>query len=84
MVFFFIAPAQGRSALAALGSCVIPSLYYAWVQQHTLNATRLLLHGVLRMVLTATFMALSIVVVGIEPAGFFVTFAVMQFAYLAK
>lgn len=84
MVFFLIAPVQGRSALLALASTVIPSLYYAWVQHRTLNAARLLLHGVLRIVLTGTLLAVSIVVAGIEPLGFFVTFALVQLGYLAR
>lgn len=75
---------QGFSAALAMISSLLPNAYYAWVQQRTFNATRLLLHGVLRMLLTATLMALSIVVFGIKPAGFFVSFAIMQLAYFKR
>ena len=69
--------------LALLASC-LPSGYYAWVQTRTFNATKLLLHGVLRMLLTVTLMAVCIVVFTIEPVGFFATFAVMQLSYLTR
>ena len=72
------------SALFALFSCVVPSAYYAWVQSRTFNATRLLAHGVMKMLLTGTLMALFVVVVGIAPVGFFVTFAIVQLAYFAN
>jgi len=48
------------------------------------NAQRLLLHGVLKTLLTLTLMAVCIAVIGIEPVGFFVTFAVMQLSYLTR
>lgn len=76
--------AQSRSALIALGCCVVPSAYYAWSQQRTMVATRLLLQGVLRMLLTITLMAVSIVVFNVEPVGFFVTFALTQLGYLSR
>lgn len=69
--------------LAAL-STGLPSAYYAWVQGRTFNATRLLMHGVLKTLLTFVLIAVVIVKVGIEPVAFFVTFAVMQFAYLTR
>jgi len=75
---------RGHSALSALGCCVIPRAYYAWSQQRTMVATRLLLQGVLRMLLTVTLMAVSIVVGNVEPVGFFVTFAVVQLGYLTR
>ncbi|NOX51220.1 MAG: hypothetical protein GXP16_11910 [Gammaproteobacteria bacterium] len=71
-----------KSALLATGCVALPSAYYAWMQAHTYNATRILAHGVLRMMLTATLMALCVLVVGIEPVGFFVTFAVVHLAYI--
>lgn len=76
---------RGAASLSALGALLatgVPSLYYAWVVQHSLSATRLLLHGVLRMVLTLMLMALGIVLFKVEPVGFFVTFALIQLAYL--
>ena len=80
----FLVLGQARSALLATVCVVVPTLYYAWVQARTYNATRILAHGVMRMLVTAMLMAVSIVVVGIEPVGFFVTFAVMQGAYFVR
>jgi len=74
---------QGRSALLAGLSSLLPTAYYAWVLGRTLNAARLLFHGVLRSVLTMTALALCIVLTVIEPLGFFATFAVMQLSYFA-
>lgn len=72
-----------RSAALATMSTVVPSTYYAWMQVRTYNATRLLALGVFRMLMTGTLMALSIVVFSIEPVWFFVTFAAVQFGYIA-
>ena len=74
----------GLSALYAVLASWIPSAYYAFVQTRVLNATRLLLHGVLKTLLTVTLMAVCIVALGIEPLGFFVTFAAMQLGYFAR
>ena len=82
--FFACDASSGRSAFLALMSSALPSAYYAWVQSRTLNATRLLMHGVLKSVFTVTLMAVCVVVFSIEPLGFFVTFAVMQLGYLTK
>ncbi|MEM7080198.1 MAG: hypothetical protein AAF513_16380 [Pseudomonadota bacterium] len=71
-----------RSAALALAATLIPSLYYAWVVQRSLRPAQLLMHGVLRMVGTLTLMAVAIVRFGVEPVGFFVTFALLQLAYL--
>jgi F0F1-type ATP synthase assembly protein I len=75
---------QGKSALLAGLSSVLPTAYYAWVTNRTLDATRLLLHGVLRSLFTLTALVLCMVLVAIEPLGFFITFAVMQLSYLAS
>jgi F0F1-type ATP synthase assembly protein I len=82
--FFTASTHSGTSAVLALLSSGIPSAYYAWVQARTYNATRLLLHGVLKMMLTLVFMMVCIVRVGIDPLAFFVTFAVMQLGYLTR
>ena len=74
----------GLSALYAVLASWIPSAYYAFVQARVLNATRLLLHGVLKTLLTVTLIAVCIVALGIEPLGFFVTFAAMQLGYFAR
>ncbi len=84
LTFLWVDTASSRSALLALASTVVPSAYYAWVLGSSLNATRLLLHGVLKTVLTIILVAVSIVVFGIEPLGFFVTLALMQLSYLAS
>ncbi len=81
--FFVLDGLYGKSALLAVVSSVVPSAYYAWVQSRTFNATRLLMHGVLKTLLTITLMAVCMVKVEIEPLGFFVTFAVMQLSYLS-
>ena len=82
LAFLAISFEQAHSALIAAGCVWMPTAYYAWVSSRTLNATRLLFHGVLRMVLTGVLMAVAIVSVGIEPLGFFTTFIVVQLAYL--
>lgn len=74
---------QGRSALLAALSALLPTAYYAWVVGRTLNAPRLVFHGVLRSVLTMTALALCIVLAEIEPLGFFSTFALMQLSFFA-
>ncbi len=81
-LFFGLDFSSGKSALLAVVSSWLPSAYYAWVQARTFNATRLLMHAVLKTLLTITLMALCMVKLGIEPIGFFVTFAVMQLSYL--
>jgi hypothetical protein len=81
IVFLAIDIVQARSAMFALATTVIPSSYYAWVLQRTHNATRLLLHGVIRMLATLTFMAMCIVVFTVEPMGYFVTLVIVQLGY---
>ena len=80
----FLAFGQARSALLASVCVIGPTAYFAWVQGRTLHATRVLLHGVVRIALTVTLMAVCIVVVRIEPLGFFVTLAVVQGAYFVR
>ena len=77
-------PSAGLSALYAVFASWIPSAYYAFVQARVLNATCLLMHGVLKTLLTVTLMAVCIVVLSIEPLGFFVTFTAMQLGYLTR
>jgi hypothetical protein len=71
------------AALLAMVTTLGPSAFYVWVQQRTFNATRLLLHGVYKIVATMTLMAVSLAVFKAQPLGFFVSFAVMQLAYVA-
>ncbi|MFT7651242.1 MAG: F0F1-type ATP synthase assembly protein I [Candidatus Azotimanducaceae bacterium] len=80
--FFLVGRTAGISAFLATGCVLFPTMYYAWVQARTLVAARILAHGVLKMLLTVTLMGVCIVVIGIEPLGFFATFAVMQLGYL--
>ncbi|MEM9621698.1 MAG: hypothetical protein AAF993_08625 [Pseudomonadota bacterium] len=84
VLLLFLDMAQSRAGLFALGCTVLPGAYYAWSQQRTFHATRLLFQGVMRMLLTATLMAVSIVAFSVEPVGFFVTFVVMQLGYLKR
>jgi len=81
--FFVLDAASSRSALLALFCTIIPSAYYAWVQARTLNAMRLLAHGVLRSLFTVSLITICIVRLNIDPLGFFVTFTVLQLSYLA-
>lgn len=84
-VFFnFVSGSAGTSAILALCCVLVPTMYYAWIQGRSLNAARILMHGILKTVLTVVLIAVCIVVVGIEPLGFFVTLAVMQLGYLAS
>ena len=48
-----------------------------------MQAGRILFHGVLKMMMTVIFLTLSIVVIGVEPLAFFLTFGLMQLSYLA-
>ncbi len=80
--FFLRSTTSGMSAGLAFCCVIAPAAYYAWAQRRTSNATRLLLQGVSKMVLTMVLVAVSIVVYEIEPLGFFVTFAAMQAGYL--
>ena len=80
--FFLVSRTAGTSAFLATCCVLLPTAYYAWVQARTLLAARILAHGVLKMMLTVTLMGVCIVVIGIEPLGFFATFAVMQLGYL--
>ena len=84
VIFFILSTPSGTSAVLAVLTSWLPSAYYAWVQVRTFNATRLLVHGVLKILLTLVLMAVCIVRVGIEPLAYFVTFAVMQFGYLTR
>lgn len=82
VVFFVVGPEQGLSALTALCASAVPAAYYAWQQQRTLNATRLVAQGVTKSIATMMFVALSIAVLGVKPLGFFVTLGVVQLSYL--
>jgi len=82
--FWWLGPSYGFSGLMALMSAWVPSSYYAWAQSRTYNATRLLLQGVLKTLLTMVLMAVCIVKVGVEPLAYFVTFAAVQLGYLAQ
>ena len=84
VMFFLIKPAAGASAGMAMATVLLPTLYYAWFQARTFHAARALAHGVIKMVLTVILMAVCIAVVGIDPVGYFVTFAAMQFGYLVR
>ena len=83
-MFFFIKPAAVASAGMALATVILPTVYYAWNQARTYNAARALAHGVMKMVLTVVLMTVCIAVIGIDPVGYFVTFAAMQFGYLIR
>ena len=82
--FWIVDAASARSALLAMTASLLPCGYFAWVQSRTFDATRLIMHGVMKSILTVVLMAVGIVVFEVEPAGFFVTFAVMQLSYLAR
>ena len=84
VMFFLIKPAAGTSAIMAFLTVILPTMYYAWFQARTFNAARALAHGVIKMVLTVVLMVVCIAMIGIDPVGFFVTFAAMQFGYLAR
>lgn len=81
--FFFHSTTAGMSAGLALLSVLSPAMYFAWVQARTFNAARLVFQGVMKMLLTVTLMAVSLIVLHAEPLGFFVTFASMQLGYVA-
>lgn len=84
VVFFFTDPAAGRSACLAVICVLLPTTYYAWQQAQSYSAVRALTHGVIKTALTVFMMAFCIAIIGIDPIGFFVTFALMQFGYLVR
>jgi len=73
--------ASALSALLASLAVVLPNGYFAWVSETSYDANRLLAQGVMKMILTITLIALCIVVIGIEPVGFFTTLVAIQLAY---
>ena len=81
--FAAVDPEECLAAFAAMVTTVVPSAYYVWVQQRTFNATRLLLHGVYKIVATMGLIAVSFAVLEVPPLGFFVSFAIMQLSYVA-
>lgn len=81
VAFYAVDGASARSAALALLCSLVPSAYYAWVQGRTFNATRLLMHGVLRSLFTVSLITVCIVLLSIEPFGFFVTLAIVQLSY---
>jgi F0F1-type ATP synthase assembly protein I len=83
-MFFFIDPAAGSSAVMAMFCVLVPTSYFAWRHASTFNAARALAHGVMKTVLTVMLLTVCIAIVGIEPKGFFVTFALMQLGYLMR
>jgi hypothetical protein len=83
IVFLWVDVDEGLAVLMAMVTTLLPSAYYAWFQQRTLNATRLLLHGIYRAMATVALMVIGLVVIKVAPLGFLVSFALMQFAYLA-
>ena len=82
-LFAVISAAQASASACALVTVLLPSASHAWLQGQTRNATRLLLLGVLRMLFTVALMAVSLAGFAAHPLGFFVSFAVMQLAYVA-
>jgi F0F1-type ATP synthase assembly protein I len=70
------------SALAAGMACVVPAGLYAWRASVERSATRFLLQGVLKFVLTLVLVAAFIVVLKPAAAGFFGTFVLLQTMYV--
>ena len=81
--FFIYDTSAGMASLIAMLNVLLPAAYFAWVQARTFNAARLLYQGVSKMLVTAVLMAVSLVVLKVEPLGFFSTFAAMHLGYLA-
>ena len=73
----------GKGAVAGFASVFIPSSIMAWQHSRTTQASRLLGQGVVKMVTTATLMAISFGVWAVNPVSFFGTFMVTQLGYLA-
>jgi hypothetical protein len=83
IVFLWVDVEEGRAAFLALVTSLGPSALYAWIQQRTLNATRVLLYGVYKAITTLTLMVVCFVALKVAPLGFLVSFAAMQLAYVA-
>ena len=73
---------QAAGALLAGVVCVVPAGYFAWRVKVERSASRVLLQGVLKFVLTVVLMAACIVVFKPPPAGFFGTFMLLQVMYV--
>ena len=72
----------GKGALAGFASVFVPSSVMAWQQSRTTQAPRMLAQSVVKMVMTAAFMAASFGVWAVNPVSFFITFVITQVSYL--
>ncbi len=73
----------GMASFTAMLNVLLPAMYFAWVQARTFSAVRLVYQGVSKMLVTVVLMAVGLVVLKVEPLGFFTTFAAMHLGYLA-
>ena len=81
LAFLGVGLGESMAAFLAMVTTVAPSAYYAWFQQRTFNASRLLLHGVYKVLATMLLMVMSFAVFEARPVGYFVSFGVMQLSY---
>ena len=73
---------QAVAALAAGMACVVPAGLYAWRAQVERSASRFLVQGVLKFLLTVMLLAAGIILLEPAPAGFFGTFVLLQAMYV--
>jgi F0F1-type ATP synthase assembly protein I len=80
--FLLLDVSFGKGALAGFASVFVPSSVMAWQQSRTTQAPRMLGQSVVKMVMTAAFMAASFGVWAVNPVSFFITFVITQVSYL--
>ena len=75
----------GRESYAAVVGAltiILPSAYLAWSNNRTSNPLRILAQGAVKTTTTCLLMAVALVVMKVEPLGFFFSLVAVQFSYL--
>jgi F0F1-type ATP synthase assembly protein I len=78
---FLVDASQSIAALLAGAVVVLPNGYFALRAVAERSPGRLLVHGIMRFILTVTLMALAFAVFEPAPLGFFSAFVLMQAMY---
>jgi F0F1-type ATP synthase assembly protein I len=82
MVFGVLFGGVGALSFGAGAVCVvIPSAYFAWTSQQTMEPGRIVGQGVVKVLSTGVLIALVLVSGPVEPVGFFLGLLAGQSAY---
>ncbi len=81
-LFLFWDVSQALAALAGGLVAVAPAALFAWRASVERSARRLLLHGVLKFLLSRVLLALAMILLKPQAAGFFTTFIAVQLMYV--